>query len=158
MTAAHMPRVVAVCGLAITLAFLAQTALLPAVGASAAVPLVFATVVALGVALGERTGAICGFCAGLLLDLTGVGVLGVGALLATLAGAAAGRIRVDRWWLSGVPSAAALTLLAALAYTALDAALAGLPITLPSPWLVLGALVCVTVLLPLRTWVREVVR
>lgn len=158
MNSTHLPRVVVVCGLAVIAAFLVQTALLPAIGASAAVPLVFATVVALGVALGSRTGAICGFCAGLLLDLTGVGVLGIGALIGTLAGAAAGRIRVDRWWLSGVPSAAALTLAAGLAYTALDAALAGLPLTLPSAWLVVGALVCAAALLPVRGWLREAVR
>ena len=157
---AHAPRVVALCAGCLVVAFLGQTAMLPAIGLSAAIPLVFSTVVLLGVALGERTGAVCGFAAGLLLDLTGVGTLGAGALLGTLAGAGAGRIRVDRWWLSGVPTAAAVTIAAALGYAAIDAALAGLPLAAGrSVWpTVLGGIVCTVILLPLRTAVREVVR
>ena len=156
----HLPRAIALCGGSIVVAFLVQTAVLPAVGASAAIPLVFSTVVLLGLALGSRTGAVCGFLAGLLLDLTGVGVLGVGALLGTLLGAAAGRLRVDRWWLSGVPTAALMTILGALAYGGINAALAGLPVSLGrSPWwVVLGSLVSTLALLPLRGVVREAVR
>lgn len=155
----HTPRVVTLCAFAVLVAFLLQTAVLPAVGASAAVPVVYAVTVVLGVSLGSRTGAITGFLAGLLLDLTGVGTLGVGALLGCLAGAVAGRIRVDRWWLSGVPSAAALTVLAALLYSGLNAAIAGLPVRPGAVvWTVVGGVVCTGALLPARTWVREVVR
>lgn len=156
----HAPRVIAVSAMAILVAFLMQTSVLPAVGLSAAVPVVFAVIVLLGVVLGGRTAAVCGFLAGLLLDVTGVGVLGVGALVGTLVGAAAGRIRVDRWWLSGVPAAAALTIAAALAYPGLNAALTGLPLALSWSliWPVGGGLVCAALLLPLRGWLREVVR
>lgn len=154
----HLPRAIVVCTGSLLVAFLVQTAVLPAVGAPAAIPVVFATVVLLGVALGGRTGAICGFLGGLLLDLTGVGVLGVGALLGTLTGAAAGRIRVDRWWLSGVPTAALLTSLAALSYSAVNAALSGLPLTVRPLWPVLGGIVCTITLLPVRNRVQEAVR
>lgn len=157
---AHTPRVVVLCTLGVLLAFLLQTALLPAVGASAAVPVVFAFVALLGVALGPRVGAVAGFLAGLLLDLTGVGTLGVGALLGCLLGAAAARIRVDRWWLSGVPSASLLVVLTSLAFGAGNAALAGLPVSIGPGmwWTVLGAVLCTALLLPARGWVREVVR
>jgi rod shape-determining protein MreD len=159
-TVAYPPRVILLCAVLVPLAFLVQTALLPAVGAAAAVPVVFGVVVLLGVVLGARTGALCGFFGGLLLDVTGAGTLGVAALVGCLAGAAAARIRVDRWWLSGVPAAAALTVSAAVVTQVTDALLAGLPLAPGGQvwWTILGGIACAVLLLPMRTWVRGAVR
>lgn len=157
---AHGPRLAAVVVVAVMIAFLVQTALLPALGLSAAVPVVLATVTVLGMALGPRVGAFCGFAAGLLLDLTGVGVLGVGALVGCLLGAYAGSWRISRWRWSGLPLAWAATTVAAVAFTVLNALIAGLPLHLSITWLwiPLGALASAVVLVPLRPWIRAVVR
>ena len=60
--AIHTPRAVAACTACLLLAFLVQTAVLPAVGLPAVVPVVLAVVVTLGVALGPGPGAVGGFC------------------------------------------------------------------------------------------------
>lgn len=158
--AAHAPRAIAVCVVGVAVALLVQTSLLPAVGLSAGVPFVYATVALLAVVLGSRAGAMVGFGAGLLLDLSSVGTLGVGALLGCLLGAAAGRVHPDRWWFSGVPTTAALVIAAAGAFTVLDAWLGQVPLVFGQGWLWLtvGAVASVTVLLPCRTWLAEVVR
>lgn len=157
---AHTPRVVAVSAIAVLLAFLLQTAGLPALGLSAAVPVVFVVVAVLATALGSRAGSMVGFGAGLLLDLTGAGVIGVGALIGCLLGAAAGRIRVDRWAWSGMLPVWSASVLAAGAFTVANAVVEGLSVTWSGSWLWMaaGALVCTAGLLPLRPWVREVVR
>jgi rod shape-determining protein MreD len=156
----HTPRVVTACVIAVVAAFLLQTAVLPAVGSSAAVPVVFATLCLLGIVFGVRTGAIVGFLAGLLLDLTNAGTLGVGALLGCLLGAAAGSIRVDRWRWSGLASAWVLTSLAAVAFAVVNGFLAGLPLrgSWAWVWILAGALVSLVVLLPARGWLQAVVR
>ncbi len=157
---AHTPRVIAVCSVGVLVAFLVQTALLPAVGLPALIPFTFATVAVLGVSLGSRAAAITGFLAGLLVDLTGVGILGVGALAGCLLGAAAGQVRTDRWWFSGVPSVTALVIAAWLGTTVLDAVLSQVPLIVGAGWLwgALGAAVSVALLMPLRGWLRSVVR
>lgn len=158
--ATHPPRVIGVCVVGVLVAFLVQTAVLPAVGLSAAIPFVYATVAVLGAALGSRTGAITGFCAGLLLDLTGVGSLGVGALVGCLLGALAGRVRTDRWWASGVLTVSALVAVAGLAFTELNAVIAQLPLAPDAGWwwILGGAVMSVALLMPTRLWLREVVR
>jgi len=158
--AAHWPRVAVVALLAVTGAFLVQSAVLPAIGLSAGVPVVFATVVVLAMAWGPRVGAIVGFAAGLLLDLTGSGVLGVGALVGCLLGLVGGRIPVDRWRWSGAGWAAVATAVAAVATLLGNALLQG-RIPVLSGWLVwvlAGAAVCTVVLLPARPRLQGVVR
>lgn len=159
-TDAHLPRVLVVGAAGLVVAFAVQTAVLPALGLSAAVPVVFTAVAVLGAALGVRSGAAFGFAAGLLLDLTGVAVLGVGSLVGCLLGAIAGQVRVSRWRWSGLLWIWGSTAAAALIYMMLTAALAELPITLSWSWLwiVLGALVCAVALVPLRPWLQAVVR
>jgi len=156
----HTPRVVAVAVLAVLTAFVVQAAVLPALGASAAVPVVLATVVVVGMAWGARTGAVTGFGAGLLLDVTGSGVLGVAALVGCLVGAAAARIPTDRWRWSGAGWAALLTIAGAWLIAAVNALLHGRVPGLSPGWLwvVAGTAVSLVVLLPLRGWLREVVR
>lgn len=158
--AAHLPRVLGVCVTGVLVAFLVQTALLPAVGLSAAVPFTFATVAVLAVVLGSRTGAITGFGAGLLIDLGGLSVLGVGALLGCLLGAIAGQVHPDRWWFSRVPTVSGLVMLTAAAFTAANAALQQVPILFGAGWmwLLAGSVVSVMVLMPARQWLRGVVR
>jgi rod shape-determining protein MreD len=158
--AQYRPRVVAVGLVGVIGGFVVQTAVLPAVGLSAAVPVLFSVVAVLGLALGPRVGAVAGFSAGLLLDLTGVGVLGVAALAACLLGAGAARIRVDRSRWSGVAGVWAATSAAAITVVAGNAFAVGAPVTVTASawWLVAGALVCSVVLVPVRTWVRAVVR
>ena len=157
---AHAPRAVAVCVVGVAVALVVQTALLPAVGLSAAVPFGYATVVLLAVVLGSSAGALTGFAAGLLLDLNSVGTLGVGALLGCLVGAAAGRLHPDRWWFSGVPTASALVIAAAGAFTVVNAWLGQIPLVFGQGWLwlILGGVASGTLLLPTRTWLRAVVR
>lgn len=157
---AHLPRVILLCIVAVLTAFIVQTAVLPAVGLSAVVPVVYTVVVVLAMALGRRSGAVIGFSAGLLLDLTGVGVLGLGALLGCLAGLVAGGIRVDRWRWSGlVPAWSTVTVTAAM-FTLINGLAAGIVPGLSWSWLWLagGAAVCAVLLVPLRPWVRAMVR
>jgi len=156
----HMPRVVSVAALAVLIAFVVQTAVLPALGVSAVVPLVFATVVVVAMAWGSGPGAVAGFGAGLLLDVTGSGVLGVAALVGCLTGAAATRIPTDRWWWTGAGWAFLLTTGAAWLTAALNGLLHGRApgVTTGWLWVALGGAVCAVVLLPLRGWLREVVR
>lgn len=159
-TTSHAPRVLGVCVVGTVVAFLVQTALLPAVGLSAAIPFTYATIAVLGVALGSRPAAISGFAAGLLLDLSGVGVLGVAALIGAVLGATAGRIRTDRWWFSGVPSASVLVVASAAASSVLNAVLTQVPLVLSVGWLwvAVGGFLSVAIVMPTRTWLREVVR
>lgn len=160
LEAAHTPRVVTACALTVLTAFLVQTAVLPAIGLSAAVPVVFASVCLLGMAFGPTTGAVVGFLSGLLLDLTNAGTLGVGALLGCLLGAAAGTIRVDRWRWSGLAAAWLLTSSMALVFALLNGFLAGLSLrgSWAWVWVTAGALVSLLVLLPARRWLQAVVR
>lgn len=159
-TAVHTPRVIVLSTVSVIVAFVVQTSVLPAVGLSAVIPLVFTTVAVLAVVLGARTGAKVGFAAGLLLDLTGSGVLGVGALIGCLLAAVCGRIAVDRWRWSGLISIWVYTCLAATAFTVANAVLTGRGLILTTAWLwiVVGAGVCSLVLLPLRAHIRAVVR
>lgn len=156
----HVPRVVALCTTAVLLAFIIQTAVLPALGLSAAVPLVFTVVAVLGLALGSQVAALTGFAAGLLLDLTGSGVLGVGALVGCLLGVAAGRIPVDRWRWSGFAQVWAGTSLAAVCYSLGNALLEGRGMVWSTGWLWVlgGAAGCALMLVPQRDRVRAVVR
>lgn len=156
----HLPRVIILALSAVCVAFVVQTAVLPAVGLSAVIPVVFATVVVFGMALGRQSGAIIGFAAGLLLDLTGVGVLGLGALIGCLAGGLAGGIRVDRWRWSGLPAACGVTVLAAGLFTVLNGVVAGIGPVLSWSWLWLvgGAVLCTALLVPGRPWIQAVVR
>lgn len=158
--AAHRPRVILLSSAVIVLAFVGQTAVLPAVGLSATIPLVLTSVCVLGVALGSRTGAVAGFAAGLLLDLTGSGVLGIGALVGCVLGASAGGIQVDRWRWSGLVRVWLYTLAAAMVMTGANAFLQGLGLRASGMWfwLAAGSAVCAAVLLPLRDWMRAVVR
>ena len=156
----HAPRVVVLAGLGVLAAFIVQTAVLPAIGLSAVIPVVFAAVVVMAMALGRRAGAVIGFCAGLLLDLTGVGVLGLGALIGCLAGAYAGGIRTDRWRWSGLTAAWAATAVAAAAFTVFNGLVAGI---MPGPswswlWLIAGSAACAVALVPVRPWIQAVVR
>lgn len=158
--AQYRPRVVALGVAGVIGGFVVQTAVLPALGLSAAVPVLFSVVAVLGLVLGPQVGAVVGFCAGLLLDLTGVGVLGVAALAACLLGALASGIRVDRSRWSGVPGVWAATSAAAIAVVVGNAFAAGVPVVVTASvwWLIAGALVCAVILVPLRTWVQAVVR
>lgn len=158
--AAHGPLVALVGALALVGAFVLQTAVLPAVGLPVAVPVVFATVAVLAVAWGRRAGALIGFGAGLLLDLTGSGVLGVGALVGCLLGVLAGLVPVGRWRWSGAGRVVLLVILAEAADTLLNALLTGRPITASPAMLfsVIGAAICTGVLLPARDVLRSVVR
>lgn len=156
----HVPRVVIGSVIAVALAFMVQTAILPAVGLSATIPVVFAVVVVLGVAWGPSVGPSVGFGAGLLLDLTGTGTLGVGAMIGCLLGLVAARIPVDRWRWSGAGWAILATLTASLLYTTVNAVLVGRVPAVSTAWLwpVIGTVVCVLLLLPARAWLREAVR
>lgn len=156
----HRPRVVLVSSLMILLAFVVQTAVLPAVGLSAAIPVVFTTVVVLAMALGRSAGAWIGFCAGLLLDLTGSGVLGLGALIGCLLGVAAAGIRVDRWRWSGLLPAIAGVAVASAGLAVLNLLALGITPSLSMSWLWLlgGSTLCCVALVPLRPWIGEVVR
>ncbi|HQR79368.1 MAG TPA: hypothetical protein PLT68_04030 [Actinomycetota bacterium] len=158
--ATHAPRVAVVGTLMVIAAFVVQTAVLPAVGVPVTVPAVLATVAVLAVAWGRRSGALIGFGAGLLLDLTGTGVLGVGALVGCLLGAAAGLVPVGRWRWSGAGWVVLLVVLAQGADTLLDALLLGQRLV-ASPavlWSVTAAGICTVVLLPARDLLRSVVR
>lgn len=159
-TTFHLPRAMGLSAVGLLVAFLVQTAVLPAVGLSAAIPFVYATVAVLAVVLGPRAGAAEGFAAGLLMDLTGSGTLGVGALIGCLLGALAGRVHVDRWWFSGVPTVAVLVIAAAVVANVVNAVLGQIPLTMTASWLwiVLGGVVSVLVLMPTRFWLRELVR
>lgn len=158
--AVHTPRVIALCAGSVIVAFVVQTSVLPAIGLSSLIPLVLACVAVLAVPLGSRTGAIVGFCAGLLLDLTGSGVLGVGALIGCLLAASCATITVDRWRWSGLGSVWVYTCLAASAFTGANAVLTGRgpSLTIAWAWIVVGAGICCALLLPLRTRIRAVVR
>lgn len=158
--ATHAPRVGLVGTLAVIAAFVVQTSVLPAVGLPSAAPVVLATVAVLAVAWGERAGALFGFGAGLLLDVTGIGVLGVGALVGCLLGLLAGLLPVSRWRWSGAGWVMLLVILAQAADALLNALLLGRPL-LMSPavlWSVVGTGVCIAVLLPARDLLRSVVR
>lgn len=159
-TSVHLPRVLGVSFVGVLVAFLVQTALLPAVGLSATVPFVYATVALLAVVLGSGPGAIVGFAAGLLLDVTSVATLGVGALIGCLLGAAAGHVQLDRWWFSGVPTVGAMVVVSGGAFTTVNALLNQVPWIFGWgwSWTVVGGFVSVALLLPLRTWLRAVVR
>lgn len=156
----HVPRVVIGSVIAVLAAFVVQTAILPAVGLTAAIPVVFAVVAVLAMAWGPAVGPSVGFGAGLLLDLTGVGTLGVGALVGCLLGLVAARIPVDRWQWSGAGWAILATAGAALVDQGIDAVLAGHFSTASVGWMwvIVGAAVCILVLLPSRAWLRESVR
>jgi rod shape-determining protein MreD len=156
----HVPRVVIGSVVAVSAAFIVQTSILPAVGLSSAIPVVFAVVVVVAMAWGPTVGPGVGFGAGLLLDLTGSGTLGVGALVGCLLGLVAARIPVDRWAWSGAGWAVLATTSAALLDTGVNALLSG---RFPVPtaawlWVIAGAAVCVLLLLPARSWLREAVR
>lgn len=159
-TTFHIPRAMGLCVVGLGVAFLIQTSVLPAVGLSAAIPFVYATVAVLAVVLGPRAGAVEGFAAGLLLDLTGSGTLGIAALLGCLLGALAGQVHVDRWWFSGVPTVSILVVLAAVLTTVVNAVLGQLPLALSWgwQWVVAGGLASVVLLMPTRFWLRQVVR
>ncbi len=159
-THVYAPRAIALSATAIVVAVLVQTSVLPAVGLSSAIPLTFATVCLLAITLGPRAGALAGFAAGLLLDLSGVGILGLGALVGTLLGVIGARIRVDRWIWSGVGPMWACTAVAAGGYALLDALLAGTGLRWSATfwWIGVGALVCTLGLLPARAWIAGVVR
>ncbi|MEZ5186590.1 MAG: hypothetical protein R2720_12665 [Candidatus Nanopelagicales bacterium] len=159
-THVYWPRAVGLSATAVVLGFLCQTAILPAVGLSAAIPVLFSVVAVLGIALGRNSGAITGFAAGLLLDVTGVGVLGVGALVGCLLGVASAGIRVDRWRWSGAVYVWAYTAGAAAAYAAVNSLITGSGLMWSSGfWAIVGgSLVCTLVLLPLRAPIRAVVR
>ncbi len=159
-TTFHIPRAMGVCVVGLLVAFLVQTALLPAVGLSAAIPFVYATVAVLAVVLGSRAGAVEGFAAGLMLDLSGVGTLGIGALIGCLLAAAAGGVHVDRWWFSGVPTVSVLVVTAACLFTVINAALGQIPLVAGVGWLWIagGGIVSVLLLMPTRFWLRQVVR
>jgi len=156
----HMPRAVLVASVSLLLAFLVQTAVLPAIGLSAAVPVVWSMVCLFSLVLGSRVGAVLGFLAGLLLDLTSSGVLGVGALTGCLVGSAAGAVRTDRWIWSGAGWIWLLVSLAAAGMqVANDLALGITPVlTVAAFWLIGGALVCTLALLPTRAWLQAVLR
>jgi rod shape-determining protein MreD len=158
--ASYPPRVAAVAATGVLGAFLLQTAVLPAVGLSAAVPVVLTVVAVLGLALGPGVGAVTGFLAGLLLDLTGVGVLGVTALAGCLLGAGASRLRVDRWRWSGVAGVWAMTVTASVAAQLFNAAVSGVRAAAAPGlvWLIGGALVSAVLLVPARARLRAVVR
>jgi rod shape-determining protein MreD len=156
----HVPRVVVGSVIAVMGAFVVQTAILPAIGLSSAIPVVFAVVVVLAMAWGPTVGPAVGFGAGLLLDLTGTGILGVGAMIGCLLGLVAARIPVDRWRWSGAGWAMLATMVAGLLYMAINAVLVGrVPATsIAWVWLIAGAVACILVLVPARTWLREAVR
>ncbi len=156
----HVPRVVIGSVVAVVGAFVVQTAVLPAIGLSSAIPVVFAVVVGLAMAWGPTVGPAVGFGAGLLLDLTGTGTLGVGAMIGCLLGLVAARIPVDRWRWSGAGWAVLATMVAALLYMAVNAVLVGrVPaISIGWVWLIVGAVACIVLLLPARAWLREAVR
>lgn len=156
----HAPRAILTAAACLTLAFLVQTAVLPALGLWPAVPVVFSTVCVLALVLGSRSGAIIGFVAGLLLDLTSSGVLGVGALIGALMGAAAGTLRTDRWVWSGALRVWLLTCLAAGGMQLIDALALGTATSawVGAAWTISGALVCTLALLPARRRLQAVVR
>lgn len=156
----HAPRVLVLGAASLLGAFVAQTSILPAVGLSAAVPLVWTTVAVLAMAWGPRPGAVAGFGVGLLLDLTGAGVIGVGALVGCVLGVAAAAIPEDRRRWSGLGWVVAAVLMAAITDSVLNGVLDG---RAPHPttawlWTLGGAIVCALVLLPARGWLRAVVR
>jgi rod shape-determining protein MreD len=159
-TGAHTPRVIVLCVLAVGIGFLVQTSVLPAVGLSSAIPVLYAAVAVLGVTLGSRTGAIAGFGAGLMLDLTGAGVLGVGALTGSLLGAACGALTVYRWRWSGLLWVWMYTFLGCASYTVVNAVLSGRTPSIDATWLWMlgGSAVASAVLLPWRARIRAVVR
>ena len=156
----HVPRVVIGSIVAVLAAFIIESSVLPAVGLSSAIPVVFAVVVVLTMAWGPTVGPSVGFGAGLLIDLTGTGTLGVGALVGCVLGVVAARIPVDRWRWSGAGWAILATAAAALLDTGLNAVLAGrVPaVSVGVLWVVGGAAVCVLILLPARAWLQEAVR
>ena len=156
----HVPRVVIGSIVAVLAAYIIESSVLPAIGLSAAIPVVFAVVVVLAMAWGPTVGPSVGFGAGLLIDLTGTGTLGVGALVGCVLGVVAARIPVDRWRWSGAGWAILATAAAALLDTGLNAVLAGrVPsVSLNLLWVLGGAALCVLVLLPTRAWLQEAVR
>lgn len=159
-TTFHLPRAMGLSAVGLLVAFLVQTSVLPAIGLSAAIPFVYATVAVLAVVLGPRAGAAEGFAAGLLLDLTGSGTLGIGALIGCLLGALAGRVHVDRWWFSGVPTVSILVVAAGVGSSVANAVLGQIPLLLTGSWLwvAVGGMLSVVVLMPTRFWLRELVR
>ena len=154
------PRAIGLSATAVIAGLIVQTAILPAVGLSAAIPVLYSVVAVLGIALGPRFGALAGFAAGLLLDLSGVGVLGVGALVGCLLGVASAAIHIDRWRWSGALWMWGYTTSAATAFTLINALVTGSGVMWSGAfwWIVVGALACTVALLPLRTWIRAVVR
>jgi rod shape-determining protein MreD len=160
-TALHRPRVVIVAAAGLVAAMLLQTAILPAVGVAATAPVVYTLIAVMGLAWGQRAGTVAGFAGGLLLDLTGSGVLGVQALVGCLLGLAAGRIPVDRWRWSGFGWVVLAVLGAQAVTVGLDMVLAGRGAGLAAAavlWSVGGAVVCAAVVLPARDFLRSVVR
>jgi hypothetical protein len=95
-----------------------------------------------------------------MLDLTGVGTLGVGALIGCSLAAVAGGVHVDRWWFSGVPTVSLMVVVAALAFSLGNAVLGQVPLTWSNGWLwiVAGGIVSVGLLMPTRFWLRRVIR
>lgn len=78
------PRQLAVCATTILAAMLIQQAFLSRIGIPGSTPdLLLVTVIALALAYGPMIGAVCGFAAGLLLDLSPstAGVIGLTALI-----------------------------------------------------------------------------
>lgn len=156
----HAPRAILAAVTCLTVAFLVQTAVLPALGLWPAVPVVLSTVCLLSLVLGSRSGAIIGFLAGLLLDLTSSGVLGVGALIGALLGATVGTIRTDRWIWSGALRVWLLTCLAAGGMQLIDALALGTAgsLWIGALWTIGGSLICTVALLPARRRLQAVVR
>ena len=114
--AAHRPRVILLSSAVIVLAFVGQTAVPPAVGLSATIPLVLTSVRAgRGAGIAHRSSRRFRG-GGLLLDLTGSGVLGIGALVGCARGPAGG-IQVDRWRWSGLVRVWLYTLAAVMVMT-----------------------------------------
>jgi rod shape-determining protein MreD len=75
------------------------------------------TLVAVGLLRGSMTGAVAGFCAGLIVDITTLGTLGLTALLLTLVGYWAGRYGETTG--RGRPHAPILTTMAATIFVGL---------------------------------------
>lgn len=132
--------------LAVPLALTLELSVLPRLSLPYAVPdLVLLTVLALAGAWGPNQGALLGFCAGLLVDLTPPSITAAGrhALVLTLVGALAGRTAAEarRSALRTSLLAGFYAGLATFAYAALGS-LIGLGGTLTSPGLVRGAAAC----------------
>lgn len=103
MTAPISPgRALVAAMVSILIAFLVQTAALPALGAPAWIPVVWTAVAVAGCRLRGDLAYLVGFAAGLLLDTAGSGPLGGSALIGVGMVFLASRITTDRSLVSGV--------------------------------------------------------